>query len=306
VEWLNYHHLLYFWVVAREGSIARATRVLRLAQPTISAQLRSLEGQLGERLFARQGRGLVLTEAGRTVYRYADEIFGLGRELVDVVKGRPAGRPARFTVGVADVVPKLVAHRLIEPALRLAGPLRLACREDHAERLLAALALHEVDLVLSDAPIPPAVRVRGFSHLLGECGVTVFAAPKLAAARRRGFPGSLDGAPFLLPVEATALRRALDAWFEERGMRAAVVGEFEDSALLKVFGQAGQGLFAGPAAIEREICDQYGVRVVGRIPELRERFYAISPERRIRHPAVAAITEAARDRLFAREPGAGS
>jgi LysR family transcriptional activator of nhaA len=299
MEWLNYHHLLYFWVVAREGSIARATQVLRLAQPTISAQIRSLEGQLGERLFARQGRGLVLTEAGRTVYRYADEIFGLGRELLDVVKGRPAGRPARFSVGVADVVPKLVAHRLLEPALRLAGSLRLVCREDHAERLLAALALHEVDLVLSDAPIPPSVRVRGFSHLLGECGVVIFGAPKLAAARRRGFPRSLDGAPFLLPVEATSLRRALDSWFEARGMRADVIGEFEDSALLKVFGQAGRGLFAGPAAIEREICAQYGVRVVGRIPEVRERFYAISPERRIRHPAVAAITEAARDRLFA-------
>jgi LysR family transcriptional activator of nhaA len=299
MEWLNYHHLLYFWVVAREGSIARATKALRLAQPTISAQIRSLEAQLGERLFARQGRGLTLTEAGRTVYRYADEIFGLGRELVDVVKGRPAGRPARFTVGVADVVPKLVAHRLLEPALRLTAPLRLACREDHAERLLAALALHEVDLVLSDSPIPPSVRVRGFSHLLGECGVTIFAAPKLAAARRRRFPKSLEGAPFLLPVEATSLRRSLDTWLETRGMRVEVVGEFEDSALLKVFGQAGRGLFAGPAAIEREICAQYGVRVVGRIPEVRERFYAISPERRIRHPAVAAITEAARDRLFA-------
>jgi LysR family transcriptional activator of nhaA len=299
MEWLNYHHLLYFWIVAREGSIARATAVLRLAQPTISAQIRSLEGQLGERLFARQGRGLVLTEVGRTVYRYADEIFGLGRELLEVVKGRPAGRPTRFTVGVADVVPKLVAHRLLEPALRLAEPVRLACREDHAERLLAALALHEVDLVLTDAPIPPSVRVRGFSHLLGECGVTIFAVQALAAVRRRRFPRSLDGAPFLLPVEATSLRRALDSWFEARGMRPAVVGEFEDSALLKVFGQAGRGLFAGPTAIEREICAQYAVAVVGRIPDVRERFYAISPERKIRHPAVAAITEAARERLFA-------
>jgi LysR family transcriptional activator of nhaA len=293
-------HLLYSWVVAREGNIARATAVLWLAQPTISAQIRSLEQRLGEKLFHCQGRGLVLTDVGRTVYRYADEIFGLGRELLDVVKGRPAGKPVEFTVGVADALPKLVAHRLLEPALRLEGPLRLVCREDHADRLLAALAVNELDLVPSDAPIPPSVKVRGFSHLLGECGITIFGVARLAAARRRGFPRSLDGAPFLMPAHTTALRRALDPWFEAREMRPEVVAEFEDSALLKVFGQAGQGLFAGPTAIEREICAQYGVRVVGRVAEVRERFYAISAERRIRHPAVSAITEVARDRLFAR------
>jgi len=300
VEWLNYHHLLYFWTVAREGSIARATRVLRLAQPTISAQIHQLEARLGEKLFERRGRGLALTETGRLAYRYADEIFGLGSELLDVMRGRAPGRPQRLAVGVADAVPKLIAHRLLEPALRPGGGLKIACYEDHADRLLARLAVHELDLVLSDAPIGSQAAVRGFSHLLGECGVTWFGSAKLAAAHRRGFPGSLDGAPLLLPAPGAALRRALDLWFDSRGLRPQIVGEFEDSALLKVFGQRGAGLFAGPSAIEREISRQYGARVVGRAPEVRERFYAISAQRKLSHPAVQAITERARTELFAR------
>jgi LysR family transcriptional activator of nhaA len=298
VEWLNYHHLLYFWTVAREGSIARASLALRLAQPTISAQIRTLEEQLGEKLFERRGRGLALTETGRVAFRYADEIFSLGRELLDVVKGRSPGRPVRFSVGVSDVVPKLVAHRLLEPALRLAEPVRLVCHEDHLDALLARLALHELDLVISDAPIGPHVKVRGFSHALGECGVQVFGAPALAAARRRGFPGSLEGAPMLLPTEGSVLRRSLDAWFEQRGLRPLVVGEFEDSALLKTFASEGAGLFVGPAAIEREIRAQYGVKSVGSLDGVVERFYAISAERRLKHPAVVAISAAAREKLF--------
>ena len=299
MEWLNYHHLLYFWTVAREGSIARASATLRLAQPTISAQLRTLEEHLGEKLFDRRGRGLVLTETGRVAFRYADEIFSLGRELLDVVKGRSPGRLLHLRVGISDVVPKLVAHRLLEPAMRLAEAVRIVCHEDHLEALLARLALHELDLVISDAPIGPHVKVRGFSHALGECGVHVFGAPKLAAARRRGFPGSLDGAPMLLPTEGSALRRSLDAWFEQRGIRPLVVGEFEDSALLKTFGSQGAGLFAGPSAIDREICAQYAVKVVGPLEGVTERFYAISAERRLTHPAVRAITETARGELFA-------
>jgi LysR family transcriptional regulator, transcriptional activator of nhaA len=299
VEWLNYHHLLYFWTVAREGSIARASVALRLAQPTISAQIRTLEEQLGEKLFERRGRGLALTETGRVAFRYADEIFSLGRELLDVVKGRSPGRPVRFSVGVSDVVPKLVAHRLLEPALRLAEPVRIVCHEDHLDALLARLALHELDLVISDAPIGPHVKVRGFSHALGECGVRVFGTAALAAARRRGFPGSLEGAPMLLPTEGSALRRSLDAWFEQRGIRPLVVGEFEDSALLKTFASEGAGLFVGAAAIEREIRAQYGVKSVGSLDGVTERFYAISAERRLTHPAVRAITEAARGELFA-------
>jgi len=276
----------------------RASAVLRLAQPTLSAQIRTLEDRLGEPLFERRGRGLVPTEAGRLAYRYAEEIFGLGSELLDVLRGRSAGRPGRLRVGVADAVPKLVAHRLLAPALVPAGSYRVVCHEDHAERLLARLALHELDVVLSDAPIGAQVKVRGFSHLLGESGITIFGAPRLAAAHRRAFPRALDGAPMLLPTDNTALRRALDPWFEARGIRPRVVAEFEDSALLKVFGQRGAGLFAGPSAIEPEIVAQYGVRVLGRLAGVTERFYAISAERRLTHPGVRAITERARSELF--------
>jgi LysR family transcriptional activator of nhaA len=298
VEWLNYHHLLYFWTVAKEGSVAGATRQLGLAQPTISGQIRQLERQLDQKLFRRQGRSLVLTDVGRVVYRYADEIFGIGRELMDVLKSRPTGRPVRLTVGVAEGVPKLVVHRLLEPAFRLADPLHLVCREARADRLLAELALHALDLVLSDAPIPPQIGVKGFSHLLGECGVTIFAAPALARKHRRDFPRSLDRAPMLLPTDDSVLRRSLEQWFDQRGIRPLAVAEFEDPALLKTFGQAGRGLFAAPSVIEREIARQYGVRIVGRTDEVRERFYAISAERRLEHPAVVALTRAARDKLF--------
>lgn len=299
MEWLNYHHLLYFWTVAREGSIAKASVTLRLAQPTISGQIRSLEESLGEKLFRRAGRNLVMTDVGQIVYRFADEIFGLGRELVDTIRDRPTGRPIRFVVGIADVLPKLITYRLLRPALHLSQPVRIICREDNAARLLAALALHELDLVLTDAPISPLVNVRGFNHLLGECGVSVFGAPKLASRYRRGFPASLTGAPFILPGEGTLIRRALEDWFEVTGIRPAVVGEFEDTALLNVFGQAGNGLFAAPDPIQNEIVRQHGVRLVGRVPSIREQYYAISAERKLRHPAVVAISEGAKTKLFA-------
>jgi LysR family transcriptional activator of nhaA len=298
MEWLNYHHLLYFWTVVHEGSVARAAEQLRLAQPTVSGQIRVLEEALGEKLFTRSGRSLVPTEVGRVVYRYADEIFSLGRELMDTLRDRPTGRPVRLVVGVADAVSKLIAYRLLEPALALDEPVHVVCREDKPERLLADLAVHGVDLVLSDSPVPPTVRVRAFSHLLGECGTTIFAAPKQAASLKRSFPASLAGAPFLMPADGTALRRALDAWLESQGVRVSVVGEFDDSALMKTFGQAGIGAFAAPSVIEREVQTQYGVRVVARVEPVRERFYAISVERRIKHPAVAAISEQARTRLF--------
>ncbi len=298
MEWLNYHHLLYFWLVAREGSLARASAELRLAPSTVSGQIRSLEQSLGEKLFARSGRRLVLTEMGRVVFRYAEEIFTLGRELRDAVKGRPAGRPLSLAVGVADVVPKLVARRLLEPALELAEPVRLVCREDKPDRLLAELAVHDLDVVLSDAPVGPSIRIRAFNHLLGECGVVLFGTAKLAAAHRRNFPKSLDGAPVVLPTENTTLRRALDQWFAARGLRPRVVGEFEDSALLKVFGQVGMGLFPVSSVIADEVQRQYRVRPVGRLDGVRERFYAISVERRLKHPAVIAISEAARQTLF--------
>jgi LysR family transcriptional activator of nhaA len=299
MEWLNYHHLQYFWMVAREGSIARACTKLHLAQPTISAQLRRLERSLGAKLFDRVGRNLVLTEFGRTVLRYADEIFSTGRELMDAVRGRPAGRPLRLVVGVADVVPKLIAFRLIEPALQLSEPVQVVCHDDKPERLMAELSVHELDIVLADAPFPHTVKVRAFNHLLGECSVTVFGAPPLVAAYRRGFPRSLNGAPFLLPTGHTALRLSMDEWFDSEGIRPVIRGEFDDAALLKTFGQAGVGLLVGASVIEQQIQQQYAVRIVGRLEAVRERFYAISMERRLKNPAVVAISDAARNRLFA-------
>jgi LysR family transcriptional activator of nhaA len=298
MEWLNYHHLLYFWTVAQEGSVSRASERLRLAQPTVSGQVRALEESLGEKLFRRTGRRLELTEMGQHVYRYADEIFSLGRELQDSLKGRPTARPQKLVVGVADVVPKLIAYRLLEPALRMREQVRLVCHEDAPERLLGELSMHQLDVVLSDLPVGASASVRAYSHLLGECGVTVFASQRLAASLRRDFPRSLEGAPFLMPLESTTLRRSLQHWLETEEVRPQVVGEFKDSALLKVFGQAGVGLFPAPTAIEDEVCNQYGVEVVGRIEEVRERFYAITVERRLRHPAVVAISKAARSELF--------
>lgn len=298
MEWLNYHHLLYFWMVAKHGGIAKAGAELRLRPPTLSAQLRQLEEALGEKLFVRDGRRLVLTEFGRVVYGYADEIFSLGREMLDTVKGRGGPKGLRLVVGVADAVPKLVALRLLRPALALPEPLRIVCREDRHDKLVAALALHELDVVISDAPTASGLGVRAFNHLLGECGVTFLAGRRIAASLRGRFPKSLDGAPLLLPTDDTALRRSLETWFEAQGLRPRVVGEFEDSALLKAFGQDGVGVFAVPTIIEKDIVAPHGVRVVGRTDKVRERFYAISAERRLKNPAVVALTEAARERLF--------
>ena len=298
MAWLNYHHLLYFWTVAREGSLTQGARKLHLTPQTISSQLRTLEGALGEQLFHRSGRQLVLTEIGQAVFGYADDIFSLGRELIDVLEGRLSGRPLKLVVGVADVLPKLVAYRLIQPALELGEQVQVECRADRAEKLLAALAVHELDVVLTDAPIPPTANVRAFNHVLGECGVTFMASPPLIAAYRKGFPESLDHAPFLLPTEGTTLRRSLERWFGQQGVQPRIVGEFEDSALLKVFGQAGAGIFCVPSIVENDVRRQYKVRKLGETTELVERFYAISVERKIQHPAVAAVCDTARERTF--------
>ena len=297
MEWLNYHHLLYFWVVAREGSIAAATRTLHLTQPTISAQLRLLERSLGEKLFEKSGRSLVLTEAGRIALRYADEIFALGRELRNTLRDRPTGGPVRFTVGIADVVPKLVAYRVLRPAFEHAAGVEMVCREASMDRLLLLLAQHEVDLVLADAPASGAP-LRAYNHLLGESGTTLFATPALAAALRKQFPKSMHGAPMLLPGAATQIRRALELWLDGSGIEPRRVGEFDDLALMSAFGRAGTGIFPGPTAIEREIESEYNVRVIGRLPEVRERYYAISAERKIKNPIVSAITSAARRAVF--------
>ncbi len=298
MDWLNYHHLLYFWTVARTGSIARASQELHLSQPTISNQLKTLEASLGVKLLERQGRRLVLTDVGRTALRYADEIFRTGRELQLAVKGMAPGDRPRLSAGVADVIPKLVAERLLRPAVEVTPRLTLSCREGPLPELLAALALHELDVVLSDAPADESIRVKAFSHRLGECGLSFVAAPALAHLKKR-FPRSLDGAPALLPSRGTQMRRAVDAWLEGQGLRPDLVGEFDDSALLEGFGRTGMGFFAVPTVIEAEVCTHAGVQPIGRIDEVRAAFYAITVERRLRHPSVVALAEAARAATFA-------
>jgi len=295
---INYQHLLYFWVVAREGSIARATTVLHLTQPTISTQLKTLEQSLGAKLFERRGRALSLTETGQLVFRYADEMFRTGRELTLALARGGGDVPTRLVVGISDSLPKLTTWRLLQPALSIVPKFRLICRIDKTERLVADLATHALDVVLADTPVSPASPVRTFNHLLGECGVTIFGAEVLARKYKRSFPASLDGAPFVLQTENTALRRSLDAWFIANDVRPLITCEAEDVALLQVFGQEGMGLFAAPTVVEAQIRRQYGVRVVGRLPDVRERFYAISVERKLMHPGVVALSTAARTRLF--------
>ena len=275
MEWLNYHHLFYFWTVASEGTITGASKKLHLAQPTISAQLRTLEEALGEKLFERTGRTLNLTETGHLVYRYADEIFSLGQELMDTVKGQPTGKPLRLKVGVADVLPKLIVFHLLEPALKLDQPVHLLCSEGKPKGLLAKLSVHELDVVLSDAPVGSDVSIRAFSHLLGECNVTILGTERLAKTYRQGFPDSLDGAPILFPSSKTVLRRSLDLWFESRGIHPVVKAEFDDTALKLVFAQVGLGLTPVRSVIAQDVQRRYRLRHVGRLPEIKERFYAI-------------------------------
>ena len=298
MEWLNYHHLFYFWTVMREGSLTAASARLSLAPSTVSAQLGRLEEALGGKLFQRAGRNLEPTDLGRLVFRYADEIFSLGREMMDTIRGRPTAGPLSLKVGVVDVLPKLIVRRLLEPALQLPERVKLVCLEDKEEALLAELAMHSLDVVLSDAPLRAGLSVKAYSHLLGECGITFFAVEKLAGRLRGKFPLSLHEAPMLVPMEMTALRGGLERWFATLGIRPAIAGEFDDNALLNVFGQEGDGVFVAPTVVEPEVLRQHKVQVIGRTQAVKERYYAISVERIIKHPAVAAILEAARHNLF--------
>jgi LysR family transcriptional activator of nhaA len=291
---INYKHLHYFWVVAKQGGVARASEHLHLTPQTISGQISVLEESLGEALFSKAGRNLELTETGRLVLSYADEIFSLGGELEEAVRNLPSGRTLVFKVGVADVVPKSIAYRLLAPALALSDPVRIVCKENSLDALLAELALHRIDMVIADGPIPPGVNVRGFNHALGECGVSFLAVPKLAKPLRKNFPQSLDGSPLLIPSETNTVQSRLFQWLDGLRIHPRIVGEFDDSALMKAFGQAGAGIFVVPTAIAEEVAKQFGVQIVGNTEEVREQFYAISVERRISHPAVAAITETAR------------
>lgn len=299
---LNYGHLLYFWVVAREGSIAQAARVLHVTPQTISGQLKLLDEAVGERLFDRSGRNLILSSTGRTVYQYAEEIFSLGAELAQVVSGHREGVPRVINVGVVESIPKLIASQILSPVLDDDRQPRLHCVEDSLERLLAELAVHKLDMVLSDQPLPAGLHVRAFNHQLGESNVSFFARRVDARRYSKAFPACLDDAPMLLPTSSSALRRRLEDWFEDHGISPWVVAEFGDSALLKAFGQSGGGVFPGPTAIEDDICRMYSTRVIGRTDEVRERYYAISPEQRLKHPTVALMIERARNRLFAQAP----
>ncbi len=295
---LNYHHLLYFWTVAKEGTIARAAEVLELAQPTISGQIKALEASLGERLFARAGRNLRLTETGKIVFHYADEIFGLGRELMAALEGHPSGQPKRLYVGISDAIPKILSHRVLAPALETDPPIHVICKEDRPDRLLAELMVQRIDLILSDQPVSGPTEVKTYNHLLGETGVSFFAPPSLAYAARVGFPGSMAQIPFLMPGAGTPLRRSLEQWFDGAGVRPRVVGEFEDSALMKEFGRNGAGVFPGPTALATEICQENQVEVIGSVPEIVERFYAVTAKRRVEPPGLTAIVETARAQLF--------
>ena len=295
---INYQHLFYFWHVVTEGSITAACEKLHLAQPTISGQLTVFEQAIGEKLFYKQGRKLQLTDTGRIVFHYAEEIFALGRELGNTLKGLPTGRALRLTIGIADALPKLVIYRLMQPVFQLPEVVQIFCYEDKVERLLNDIALQSIDLVLSDTPLTSSSNANIFNHLLGDSAVTVFATAELAAIYRPNFPRSLGGAPFLLPTNNTALRRSLDQWFDNENIRPKIQAEIEDSALMKTFGKGGMGLFVAPTIVEAEIKRQYMVETVGRIESVKERFYAITVRRQLKHPAVTAILDNARDNLF--------
>lgn len=297
MEWFSYQHLYYFWVVAKEGSIVNACKRLHLSQPTVSAQIRSLEEALGEKLFLREGKRLILTEEGRLASRYAEEIFGLGKEFLDTLKGRPTGRRPVLRVGLVDVIPKMIIRHILEPIFKSFPQIRLVCREEKADVLFAELAAQKLDILITDAPLGPEAKVKAFSHLLGESGMAFFATKKMAAKYRKGFPRSLDGAPMLVPMDNTMLRRSLELWLETNQIKPHIVGEFQDSALLDAFGMAGFGIFAGPIIGEKDIQDKYGVSVIGSTQDVREQFYIISPEKRVKHPAVALILESSRKQL---------
>ena len=298
MNWLNYHHLHYFWITVREGSISRASSVLNLTQPTISKQIRLLEEQLGESLFQRESGRLELTQSGQLAYDYADDIFSLGNEFLESMKGVGTRRPKRLRVGASDVLPKMISHRILAPVLKDDSNTRLICEEDMTDRLLAELSIRRLDLVLTDAPIAASVRVKAFNHLLGECGVTFFASSALARKLKGTFPKNLDGARFLAPTDNTIIRRSLERWFAIRQIRPQIIAEFHDSALMKVFGRNGAGVFAGPSVIAREICREYGVRALGTTRAIKESFYVITVERKVKHPIVVKITQNARQNLF--------
>jgi LysR family transcriptional activator of nhaA len=299
MEWLNYHHLYYFWVVARTGSVAAASRELCLTHPTVSAQIHQLEDMIGAKLFARAGRGLALTDVGHTAFRYANEIFGLGREFMAVVKRGAMPQSMHFAVGVVNCLPKSIVQRLLQPALHMEPRPYVICREDRSlQEFLRDLSLHALDLVLSDEPAGVGAPVKLFNHLLGECETTVLGSASVAASLRRRFPQSLDGAPFLMPGVNAALRRGLAQWFGTQGIRPRVVAEIDDGSLSKVLAAEGYGVYACPSVMAGDASRRYALRTIGTIPSLKNRVYAISVEQRLRHPAAVAICQNAKNEYF--------
>jgi len=295
MEWLNYHHLFYFWTVAKEGSLRKASEKLHVSQPSISAQITALEGALGEKLFRPSGRTKVLTETGHIALGYAEDIFSLGREMVNSLHNRPTTRPTRFSIGVTDSVPKFIAYEIIRPVLHLQPAVQVICREEKMDMLLGQLATHRLDIVLSDEPAPSGLKFKTYNHPLGASDVTFCASPALATRLRRHFPQSLNDSPALLPTENTAFRMALESWFEKQGIRPRVVAEFEDTALMHRAAEDGLGFIPVYSAIVK----QYGWKKIARVPECVGQFYAITAERKLKHPATLAITSHAQARLFA-------
>lgn len=298
LDWINYHHLYYFWLTVKMGTVSAAAESLHLARPTVAAQIKDLEKAIGQKLFEKQGRGLVLTEFGTQVHKYADEIFSVGRELREFIKTGHGENRKRFVVGLPDVVPKHIAFELLKPALHMEDRPRTVCYEGKLDQLLTDLALHKIDLVISDAPAPPTMDFKVYNHKLGECGLSMLATPELANRYSENFPNSLTDAPCLLPTDHTAVRRAMDIWMDDNEIFPQIVAEFEDSALLKVFGQAGEGIFPVPTAIEKLVIKQYGVQLVGRIEGVRDKFYAISAEKRVQHAATSLVVKQGRNELF--------
>ncbi len=297
MEFLNYHHLRYFWVVAKEGGLRKAADKLHVSQPTISAQIAALESVLDEKLFRRGGRALTLTEAGHRVLSYAEEIFSLGQELLDAARQQPGARPLRIHIGITDSLPKLVSYEIIKPIFQLAQPVQAVCREGKASDLLGQLAAHRLDIVLADEPAPSSLPIKVFNHFLGDCGMSFCAERKLAASLKRKFPGSLNNAPVLLPASNTILRQSLEKWFQAEGIRPRLMAEFDDAALMKVAAVDGLGFFAVPTLVVKEAVARYGFKTIGCTEECRQQFHAITAERKLTHPAVVAITSNARAAL---------
>ncbi|GLR70476.1 transcriptional activator NhaR [Agaribacter marinus] len=294
----NYKHLHYFWVVATEGSIARAAEKLFITPQTISGQLSMLEERIGQPLFDRVGRRLRLTETGRLVLRYADEIFELGKELTDVLRGAPLVGTSEFIISAASALPKTIVYKILEPALSLSEDVSLLCKEGPVETILGELAVHEVDMVLTDTPLSSAFSVKAYNHYLGQSDLTFFAAPELAGQLKGSFPDCLNNAPMLLPTKQYAIRQLFDKWSHDAGIFPLIRGQYDDSALMKSFGKAGFGVFFMPSIIEDEVEKGFNVDIIGNLSEITQKFYAISAERKVTHPAVAAVCSAARDIIF--------